>query len=74
MDERQGPLLAVVTDDGGDVLALEREALERAAEFETELALTLPPDSEIRGLFLRNAAAYALAIGRESRRGLRHVN
>lgn len=73
-EQRQGPLMAVVKD--GDDSATSREdqeaaVLARAAELEAELALTLPTDSEIRALLLRNAAAYSLASGAASRHGLR---
>lgn len=40
---------------------IEAEALREAARTERELAAALRPDSPIRGLFLRNAAAYELA-------------
>jgi hypothetical protein len=75
-EQRQGPLMAIVTDQAGDldVEMLEAKALELAAAHERELALSLPAGSPIRGLFLRNAAAYELATRPASRRGLRLAN
>lgn len=70
----RSPILAVVETEGLSVEEAERQALKLAAERARELALTLPPSSEIRGLFLRNAAAYDLASGAMSRRDLRHAN
>jgi hypothetical protein len=46
-----------------DTYDQEADAMLRAAEFERELAAGLPPDSIIRGLFLRTAAAYEAAAG-----------
>jgi hypothetical protein len=69
----QHPILQLVGGDGlseADVRALETEHLAGAAEDLRQRAFSLPPDSEIRALFLRCATRLAVASAQESGPGL----
>lgn len=62
-EHQQQPLLGVVRD-GIDLASLEQEAMGLAAGALRDIAVSLPPDSQLRALLLRSSARYASAANR----------